>query len=1385
MTLSHGARPALLLMAALLAAAVAGAAPRAGAVPPGFTDTLVASVDSPTALAFAPDGRLLVATQFGALRLVSDGVLAAQPVLDLASVLCTADEEGLLGVALDPAFAANGFLYLYYTRQRSGGCVNRVSRFTMSGPTAAPETELVLIDEIPATGNHNGGDLHFGRDGFLYVSVGDGGCDYAGDSGCAGRNDASRDEHVLLGKILRITSAGDVPASNPFQGPGTARCNVTGSTSPGSKCQETYAWGLRNPFRLAFDPNAASTRFYVNDVGEGAWEEVNEGIAGADYGWNDREGPCVNGSQTDCGPPPAGMTNPVYAYSHGESPCHAITGGAFVPAGVWPSAYEGAYLYGDYTCGKIFSIVPNGGGFTRTELADDVGAVVNLVFGPSPGGGALYYTNYTNGGEVRRLEPVAADNRAPTARLTATPTSGPLPLAVELDGSASTDPDAGDALTYVWDFGDGSPPLTTTEPITRHTYSVAGTFTALLVVRDDDGASSPSAAVRIDPGNTAPSLSIDSPGAEQLFAVGDAITLHATAVDAEDGPLGPSSLTWRVLRHHDTHTHPFLAPTVGNDLVVFQPAPEDLGSGIDGYLEVFVTARDAQGVSTTVTREIHPRRVGLTFATEPSGLEILVAGTAHTTPATLRSWAGHVLGLDARTQSNDDGTWGFSSWSDGGAASHQIVTPSAPTTYTASFTRLAESGLVAAFGFGEDAGGLVGDASGRGNDGLVSGAQWTPAGRFGSGLVFDGVNDWITVADDDSLDASTGLTVEAWVRPSRLGQWRTVVVKERAGGVAYSLYADQAGGRPVGQVFLAGERDALGSAPLASNEWSHLALTFDGGIARLYVDGLQVGSVGAAGALSPSAGPLRIGGNGVWGEWFQGAIDEVRVYDRALSAAEVQRDMHTPVDALPPTPSDTTAPTAPTGLSVTTAIGVASLTWGESADDVGVARYSVHRSTTSGFEPAAGNRVGQPTGTSFVDSGLADGTYFYRVLAEDAAGNASLPSGEVAAVVPADAPPEVTLTAPSAGAVVTGTTVVAATARDDGAVAGVQFRLGTVVLGAEDTTPPYSIAWDTTTVANGVYVLGAVARDSAGQTATAAPVTVTVDNPPPAPPPDGLVAAYGFDAGSGPVVADASGHGNTGTIAGASWAQAGRFGAALDFDGLNDWVTVADGPSLDLTSGATIEAWVRPSARGGWRTVAVKESSSGIVYSLYADQAAGQRPVGQVFIGGEHNAFGTSPVELNVWTHLATTFDGTVVRLYVNGVEAGLALAPGAMTPSAGPLRIGGNGIWSEWFSGLIDEVRVYARPLSAAEIQRDMSAPVDGPAPPADTTPPGPPTELFASVSQRSVSLGWTPATDDVGVLRYNVHRSQTAGFVPTAENRVAQTSGAGFVDADLEPGT
>ena len=494
-------------------------------------------------------------------------------------------------------------------------------------------------------------------------------------------------------------------------------------------------------------------------------------------------------------------------------------------------------------------------------------------------------------------------------------------------------------------------------------------------------------------------MTIDTPTTAARFAVGQTITLHGTATDAEDGALPSSSLSWLVLRHHDTHTHPFLAPTAGNDVQITQPTPEDLGSGIDGYLEVQLTATDSRGVKTTVTRNVLPRKVDLTFSTSPAGRNVVLAGTTYTAPKTLTSWEGHSFAVDAPSQTDGSGTtWNFQSWSDGGSAAHSIVTPANPTTYTATFVQgAASAGLVAAYGFDAGSGSSAADSSGKGNVGSISGAVWSGAGRFGSALSFDGVNDWVTVPDASTLDLTTGMTLEAWVRPSALGGWRTVVFKERPGGVVYGLFADQAGSRPLGQVFIGSERNAVGTAALPLNAWTHLATTYDGAAVRLYVNGSLTATTSVSGAMAASTGVLRLGGNSVWGEWFAGLIDEVRVYNRALSVSEVQQDMATAVSGSPP-PPDTSPPTAPSGLTASTAIGSVTLSWPASSDNVGVARYNLHRSQTAGFTPAAGNRVAQPTGTGYTDSGLAAGTYYYRVTAEDAAGNISAPSPQLTAV---------------------------------------------------------------------------------------------------------------------------------------------------------------------------------------------------------------------------------------------------------------------------------------------------------------------------------------------------------------------------------------------------
>jgi hypothetical protein len=400
---------------------------------------------------------------------------------------------------------------------------------------------------------------------------------------------------------------------------------------------------------------------------------------------------------------------------------------------------------------------------------------------------------------------------------------------------------------------------------------------------------------------------------------------------------------------------------------------------------------------------------------------------------------------------------------------------------------------------------------------------------------------------------------------------------------------------------------------------------------------------------------------------------------------------------------DTLPPTPPGSLSAQGAVGAATLTWTAASDDSGVALYNVHRSTASGFAPSASTKVGQSTTTQFTDSVNA-GTYFYLVTAQDVAANVSAPSNEALAIVLADTTaPIVAITSPGDLSTVSGSTAIAATASDDVAIAGVQFQLDGAALGAERVTPPYSMTWNTATTSNGPHTVGAIARDAAGNRATST-INVNVSNTSSAP--AGLVAAYNFNEGAGVQTKDASGQSNTGTLSNATWSASGKYGAALSFNGTSAWVTIADAASLHLTTGMTLEAWVRPTSGSGWRTAILKQSPGGLAWSLYTANN-GSRPVGYAHIDSDVPVTGTAAVALNTWTHLALTFDGAALRLYVNGTLVSTTNRNGAMATSTSALRIGGNSVWGEYFKGLIDEVRIYNRALAASEIQIDMATPI------------------------------------------------------------------------------
>ncbi|HEY8597693.1 MAG TPA: PQQ-dependent sugar dehydrogenase [Thermomicrobiales bacterium] len=609
----------LLLLVAVLVPAFAIGAPVhvADALDPGFQDSLVTNVAAPTALAFTPDGRMLITTQPGQLRVYMGGALLPIPALDLADggMLCKENERGLLGVAVDPNFATNHFIYLYYTRITSPGAActanvmayNRVSRWTLSNENVASD-ETVLIDEIASPfGNHNGGDLNFGKDGFLYVSVGDGGS----------TPQTAQQLHSLNGKILRIKGDGGIPDGNPYRGTDSVRCNENGGTGDtGKKCREIFAYGLRNPFRMGFDPNAATTRFFINDVGQNAWEEIDNGQNGANYGWDCREGNHPYRTTDRCSPPPSILTGPIYEYGRGTG-CSSITGAAFVPNGVWPASYDGAYMFADYVCGKIFTLRETSPGtWTRSDFVTGLGSssAVHLRFGPwnGPNGAtqALYYTNYADGGEIRRIGYANAVNNPPTAALIASPRFGGVPLRVDFDGRASTDPDPGNALTWEWDFGDGTT-TTTTVPTVSHTYTTAAIRTATLRVRDGGGLRSDPATVQIGAGAQAPNPTILSPATGTPYTPGQSYLLTGGATDPEDGTLPDGQLSWQVLLHHNEHTHPVLGPVSGN-AITFNGPIHDEGTN---WLEIRLTATDAQGLSATTTRAM--RLGGASFSDVP------------------------------------------------------------------------------------------------------------------------------------------------------------------------------------------------------------------------------------------------------------------------------------------------------------------------------------------------------------------------------------------------------------------------------------------------------------------------------------------------------------------------------------------------------------------------------------------------------------------------------------------------------------------------------------------------------------------------------------------------------------------------------------------------
>ncbi len=305
-------------------------------LPTGFAEDVIASgITGATAMAIAPNGDVWVTEQTGTVKRFRPGSTAADVVTSVT--VDSGGERGLLGIAFDPDYATNKLLYLYHTvpGTSSAAPFNRVSRVVVNDANAADYTAgtpsaILSLDPLSSATNHNGGAIHFGGDGKLYVAVGE-------NANAANAQSLSN----RLGKILRINPDGSIPADNP-----TTFDGVSGTTAGLNR--SIWAIGLRNPFTFAVQPGTG--RLFINDVGGALFEEVNDGRAGANYGWPTTEGPSPGGV--------AGVTYPVYAYNHGSGPLQGrtIAGGAFYSPDTvqFPSAFVGDYFFADFVVSRIY-----------------------------------------------------------------------------------------------------------------------------------------------------------------------------------------------------------------------------------------------------------------------------------------------------------------------------------------------------------------------------------------------------------------------------------------------------------------------------------------------------------------------------------------------------------------------------------------------------------------------------------------------------------------------------------------------------------------------------------------------------------------------------------------------------------------------------------------------------------------------------------------------------------------------------------------------------------------------------------------------------------------------------------------------------------------------
>jgi glucose/arabinose dehydrogenase len=662
-------------MAALGAWLLGAGATLAEPLPPGFVETPLIPTShlarfGARDIEWTPDGRLMFLAQTNGqnhrIWVYKDGSWGDMvPAWQYVGAVPRTGERGINGIAVDPDFATNRRLWVYYNYLTTP-VQHRLSVFEYDEPSDTLQNEQVVLDGPEVLNDiHNGGCLAFAPDGTLFLGIGD---DGRGSPTAQNPSD-------LHGKILHLERDGNTGArDNPYP-------DGTGGDP------RVWAIGMRNPFRCSVRAFAdGGYTLWIGDVGASRFDELDLGIAGANYGWAVVEGPT----------PPAqpGMTYPFY--SHAWNQGAAIIAGDHVPAGAFYPHYQGDYFFADWVHGEIYhmdldaedhllSIEP---WYTFPTFS-----IVDLEFGAD---GALYVAAIGERDRLYRIEHVGGTNEEPIARAVGTALAGTAPLVVSLDGSSSIDPD-GDTLAYTWDLGDGTP-IAPGSPVLEHSYA-QGVYDARLTVDDGPshggvGLADVSPPIRIVAGNRTPSGTITSPGANQTYSAGVALAYSGTGTDPEEGAIPCSRFTWYVEQRHAGHVHPALGPLQGSCSGSFV-VPVIGATSPDVSYRIALTVADTGvpiGPLAVLTGqhsiEVFPELSSMTFASAPlADLELGLDGSPFTAPRTVQGVVGLLRGIEAPPlQRGSDGKyWWWASWSDGLARDHEVATPAVDTTFTATF----------------------------------------------------------------------------------------------------------------------------------------------------------------------------------------------------------------------------------------------------------------------------------------------------------------------------------------------------------------------------------------------------------------------------------------------------------------------------------------------------------------------------------------------------------------------------------------------------------------------------------------------------------------------------------------------------------------------------